>query len=508
MKKKLGAILLAGVMSCSVVAGLSACGGSHAADFEMPEGGFDTTKDVKITFYHNMGAGLRTILDDYIAVFQKMYPNIHIEHTNQGDWAGVLTEITTELQGGQHPNIAYCYADHVAQYNVANAVQPLNSFLSDGSLKDVTVPTYLVDEYGAYTDEEGNVIINENGDALVDGAEPIRKDLPLGLTEEETAMYNPIYYNEGYEFGDGEVMYTLPWVKSTEMMYYNKTFFDANGLTPPKTWDEMETLCQRILEIDPNCVPFGYDSEENWFISMCEQMKSEFTSSESPHFLFNNQKNKEFVEKFKSWVIPNEKNPNGKGYCTTSALSGVDYTSDLFTQKNIYMSIGSTGGATYNTDTSSEAIPFEVGIAPVPQADLNNVKLISQGPSVCVFKDDDPQKVLASWLFVKFFTTNPLYQTEVAMNNGYMPVMTKAVMDQVPAYTKWIANANGSNYLTAQAVKVGMEHEKDYFVSPAFYGSADARKEVGILMQNALLGTKSIDEAFTEAINNLRKYGA
>ncbi len=505
--KKLGAILLAGVLSCFMAVELAGCGGSHVEDFQMPEGGFDTSKDVTITFYHQMGGPLQNILNDYIAIFQKMYPNIHVEHTPQGDWDGVKTTIVTELQGGNHPNIAYCYADHVAQYNVANAVQPLNSFLADGSLKDLTVPTYLVDEYGAYLDKDGNVIIDEEGNAVVDGAEPVLADLPLTLTEEEQAMYNPIYFNEGYSFENEEAMYTLPWVKSTEMLFYNKTFFDANGLTPPKTWDEMETLCQRILEIDPKCVPFGYDSEENWFISMCEQSGSEYTSSQSPKFRFDNATNKAFVEKFKSWAVATEKNPNGKGYCTTSALSGVNYTSDLFTQKNIYMSIGSTGGATYNTDTSSESVPFEVGIAPVPQVDAAHTKLISQGPSVCIFKDSDPQKVLASWLFVKFFTTNPLYQTEVAMNNGYMPVLTQEVMSKIDVYTKWVASANGSNYLTAQAVKVGMEHEKDYFVSPAFYGSSDARTEVGLLMQSALLGTKSVDQAFTDAINNLKKYG-
>lgn len=502
MKKKLGAILLAGAMACSVAVGLTACGSKRASDFVMPEGGFDTSKDVTITFYHQMGGPLQNILDDYIKSFQKMYPNIHVEHTSQGDWSTMQKTIVKELQGGNHPNVAYCYSDHVAQYNVANAVQPLNSFLADGSLKDATVPTYLVDWEGNYIDEEGNIIIDTEGNALVDNAEPILANRSLGLTAEEQAMYNPIYFNEGYSFEDSSVMYTLPWIKSTEMMYYNKDFFEdpSHPLKVPETWAEMEELCQKILEIDPNCIPFGYDSEENWFISMCAQSGSEYTSASSPKFRFNNETNKAFVQKFKEW--------KDAGYCTTSAISNVKYTSDLFTSKHIYMSIGSTGGATYNTDTSSSTVPFEVGIAPVPQVDKNNKKLISQGPSVCIFKDDDPQKVLASWLFVKYFTTNPLYQTEVAMNNGYMPVLSQDVMSGIDVYTKWIANANGSNYLTAQAVKVGMEYEDNYFVSPAFYGSSDARGQVGFLMQAALVGTKSIDKAFQDALSEcVGKYG-
>lgn len=497
MKKKFGAVILAGAMVCTVAAGFAGCslGGGRASDFEYPEEGFDTTKKVTITFYHSMGAGLQTILNDYIKMFNKIYPNITIEHKTQGDWDGVRDVITTELQGGNHPNIAYCYADHVADYNVAGAVQTLDDFLADGALKDKTVPTILVDENGDYVDE--------NGDPA---EEPVTVDRPLGLTQEEQALYNPLYFNEGYSFGDDK-MYTLPWAKSTEMIFYNKDFFDEHGLTPPATWDEMEELCKKIKAIDTTNghVPFGYDSEDNWFITMCEQSGSEYTSAESPHFRFVNDTNKAFVQKFKDWYK--------KGYFTTSALASTGtnsvYTSNLLLEKSIYMSIGSSGGATYNLDMSSGKAKFQVGIAPVPQLHPEDPKMISQGPSVCIFKDNDPQKVLASWLFVKFMTTNPYYQTEVAMNNGYMPVLKSSVMDGISTYKDWIDHADGGVYLTAQAVKVGMEHEQHYFVSPAFSGSSAARDEVGKIMPQAFQGTREIEKAFNDALAALTPfYGA
>ena len=493
MKKRIGAVLLAGMMACTVAASLAGCGGGVAADFEYPEGGFDTSKDVTITFYHSMGAGLQKILNDYIDIFNKMYPNIHIEHKQQGDWDGVRDVITTELQSGNHPNLTYCYADHVAEYNVSKSVLTLNDFLADGALKDKTVPTILVDENGDYIDENGNYV-----------DEPVTKDLPLGLTAEEQALYNPIYFNEGYEFGDGDKMYTLPWAKSTEAIFYNKDFFDEHakdGLKVPTTWDEMEEACKLIKKLDTTegHVPFGYDSEDNWFITMCEQYGSEYTSIEKPYFRFVNDTNKAFVNKFKSWY--------DEGYFTTSALASTGtnsvYTSNLLLEKNIYMSIGSTGGATYNLDMSSGTAKFQVGIAPVPQLDPAHPRMISQGPSVCIFKDDDPQKVIASWLFVKFMTTNPYYQTEVSMNNGYMPVLKSSVMNDIPTYSEWIALADGGTYLTASAVKMGMAHEQDYFVSPAFSGSSAARDEVGKIMPQVFGGTVSIDEAFNTALATL-----
>jgi multiple sugar transport system substrate-binding protein len=88
-------------------------------------------------------------------------------------------------------------------------------------------------------------------------------------------------------------MYTLPLSKSTEVLYYDATFFAANGLTVPTTWDEMEATCAALKALDPNCIPLGYDSESNWFITMCEQLNSDYTTAKGDdpedHFLFNNE---------------------------------------------------------------------------------------------------------------------------------------------------------------------------------------------------------------------------
>ncbi len=492
MKKRIGTVLMAGVMACAmcVSLALTGCGTRAKPDFVMPEGGFDTSKNVTITFYHQMGGELRKILDSYIERFELMYPNIHVEHEPQGDWDTLQEVLTTRIQSGTQPNLAYCYADHVAGYNSARAVLTLDDFLSDGAFKDMTVPTYKVD---FESNPAGEYVLDEAGNQIIE-------NVPLAFTKEEEQMFNPIYFNEGYSIGDGSKMYTLPWAKSTEMMFYNKKFFDDNNLKVPTTWDEMEEVCKKIKELDPEATPFGYDSEDNWFITMCEQLGSGYTSATGQKFLFDNPENRAFVEKFQDWYK--------KGYFTTRALSGNTYTSTLFNDQTIYMSIGSTGGATYNTDTSGSET-FERGLAPAPQMDPDNPKMISQGPSVCIFKNEDPQEVLASWLFVKYMITNPLYQTEVAMQNGYMPVLSRAVMEQYPAYTNFIAGANGKNNVTALAVKCGMEHEDDYFVSPAFSGSTDARKQVGFLMQKAIPGTKeTIDKAFADALQTcVAKFG-
>lgn len=460
MKKVFAIVLLLAI----VVASLSvfvACNNTtkREANFVVPEGGYDGS-DVTIKFYHTMGSNLKDVLELYIAEFNNLYPNIHITNEQVGGYDDVRDQISTEITAGNQPNIAYCYPDHVAMYNMAGAVVQLD-----------------------------NLIASEIETTRADGTTE-----NLGLTEAQIADFIPGYYTEGQQFGDG-LMYTMPLSKSTEVLYYNKTFFDENELTVPTTWDEMEAVCKRIKEIDASSIPLGYDSEANWFITMCEQYGSPYTSATGDHFLFNNQTNKNFIQKFKDWY--------GKGYVTTQKIYG-SYTSGLFTDLTTgtrsYMSIGSSAGATHQRPEKVDgAYPFEVGITTIPQVSQDNRKAISQGPSLCIFGKENPQEVIASWLFVKYLTTCVEFQAEFSMASGYVPVL-KSVAEN-DAYAAFLAKADGGDQVAALSAKVCMEQEDAYYTSPAFVGSSEARDQVGALLIAAITGDKSIDDAFTYAIN-------
>ena len=441
-------------------------GDKKVGNFEVPEVGYDGS-EVTITFYHTMGANLVGVLNNYIAEFNKLYPKIHIEHTQIGNYDDVRDQISTELTTNAQPNIAYCYPDHVALYNLAGSVITLDS---------------LIDSKIEITRADGS------------------KET-LGLTEAQIADFIEGYYNEGKQFGDG-LMYTMPLSKSTEVLYYNATFFKEHNLTPPTTWEEMGELCKKIKEIDPKSIPLGYDSEANWFITMCEQYGSPYTSATGDHFLFNNETNRNFVKMFREWYQ--------KGYLTTQKIYGA-YTSGLFTSTNevkSYMSIGSSAGAKHQRPTANAdgSYPFDVGIATIPQVSETNKKVISQGPSLCVFKkaNQNPQEVVASWLFVKYLTTTVEFQAEFSMESGYVPVI-KSVSDNTE-YKKFIDGANGGTNIAALSAKVCLEQEEAYYTSPAFDGSSKARDQVGALLAKCLSANDGgdvdamIKKAFEDAI--------
>lgn len=471
MKKRTVATLLSIAM---LVGMLAACGpktnegqGGNktpqaTSNFTVPEGGYDGS-NVEIVFYNTMGANLATVLEAYIAEFNKLYPNIKVTSTNVGSYDDCRDQISTEITVGNQPNIAYCYPDHVALYNLAQAVTTLD-----------------------------DLIASEETVTRADGTTET-----LGLTAEQVADFIEGYYNEGKQFGDG-LMYSMPLSKSTEVLYYNKTFFEQNNITVPTTWDEMEEVCAKIKSIDPQSIPLGYDSESNWFITMTEQYGSPYTSATGDHFLFNNDQNKAFVKRFNEWY--------NKGYLTTQTLYGA-YTSGLFTTlegTRSYMSIGSSAGATYQRPAANAdgSYPFEVGITTIPQVDANKPKVISQGPSVCIFQKSNPQEVIASWLFVKFLTTTVDFQAEFGMASGYVPVL-KSVSEN-PAYAEFVSKADGGNYVSALAAKVCLEQEEAYYTSPAFNGSTEARSQVAALLTKCLAMTgdvdAQIDAAFEDAI--------
>jgi multiple sugar transport system substrate-binding protein len=227
---------------------------------------------------------------------------------------------------------------------------------------------------------------------------------------------------------------------------------------------------------------------------MCEQYGSDYTSATGDHFLFDNEENRAFVKKFREWYQ--------KGYVTTQKIYG-NYTSGLFiaeTGTRSYMSIGSSAGASHQTPAKDADgnRPFEVGIASIPQANASNPKVISQGPSVCIFKKSNPQEVVASWLFVKFLTTNATFQAEFGMASGYVPVIKS--VSEIPAYADFLAKADGGDYLTALSAKVCLDQADAYYTSPAFNGSSEARSQVGPLLVKCMTtATDDVDKLIAEA---------
>lgn len=441
-KRLFGAALL----GTGLVAGLASCGGIDDAH--------------TITFYHTMGDNLRSVLTEATSKFHEDHPEWQVSDTQVGNYDAVKEACIADLQAGTQPSLAYCYADHVAEYLTTGKVLDMNQFINDPE---------------------------------------------IGFSSEKVADFIPGYYDEGRQFGDTSKMYTLPFSKSTEVVYYNNTVCKELGIVVKDdwTWDDFWAACAKVKASKySKWFPMGYDSEANWFITYCEQAGLGYTSATAPHYLFNN-------DGTKAWLASLKEN-YGKGYFTTQTING-SYTSNLFTKQRIkerekedgtkekyddsvnivscVFSIGSTGGASHQTSEE-----FEVGIAPIPRVAGKDLKVISQGPNLCMFNQENDEKAKMTWEFVSKYLMEPVFQAKFSMVSGYMPVLKSAL--QLSDYKAWLADEDN---IIAQTSAVAASLVDSYYTSPAFRGSSTARTQVGNALIAAITGTKSIDDALKDA---------
>ena len=126
----------------------------------------------------------------------------------------------------------------------------------------------------------------------------------------------------------------------------------------------------------------------------------------------------------------------------------------------------------------------------IPQFDTQKPKMISQGPSVCVFNKEDPQEVLASWIFAQYLLSNEV-QISYAMTEGYVPVTSKAQESaEYQDYLSRCGEDNDTYYdIKINASRILLQYTENTFVTPVFNGSASLRDAAGQMIESV---TKSV----------------
>lgn len=467
--KKIVALALTATMTLACMSPLLAgCDDTGISDYEHT-----------IIFYSSQGDSLVNQTKVAIASFEAKYPDWKVSHQTQGGYDDVKEKVVTDLQGEQQPDLAYCYADHVAQY----------------------LPTEQVIDMSDYIKSPDTV-------TGVDPADGSEKEYTIGYSADELADFIPGYYEEGKasnysgysSYGyTSESMLTLPFVKSTELLYYNATVLKKLGLKVPETWDDLWACAPTIKKWYPEATVLGYDSEANWFITMCEQNGWGYTTAEGDnHYLFNKNN-----ADMKSWLTALNTYYKS-GWLATQNDYG-SYTSALFTKGvengagGCVFCIGSSGGASHQASDL-----FDAQIAPAPGSKLAdgtvNKSVISQGPSLVMFNagngvSNADEKAKMTFLFIKELL-DPTFQASFSIAAGYNPSRNSVYeIDDYKTHMK-------GNDMTAMACRAAKDLSDDFFTSPAFIGSSTARTQVGNVVYYVMRGEKSAEDALNDAYKN------
>lgn len=455
--KKYKMLLLLTIVSLFVLTG---CHGSRGrAPFAVPDE-FDTSRDYEITFWAKNDTN-KTQTDIYkkaIEDFEELYPNITVNIRLYTDYSVIYNDVITNIATDTTPNVCITYPDHIATYLTgANVVIPLDNLFAD-------------EKYGL------------GGSEILFDA-PVRDELL------------PQFLNECSFSGH---YYAVPFMRSSEACYINKTYVEALGFKLPETltWDFIWEVADAATAKDENgnylvngqsvMIPFIYKSTDNMMIQMLKQKNAGYSTPEGEILIFNDT-TKELLYNIARHVE--------KGSFSTFKISS--YPANFLNAGQCIFAIDSTAGATWMgshaplLDISEEQlVEFETAVMKIPQFDPSNPTMISQGPSVCVFNKEDPQEVLASWLFTQYLLTNEV-QIAYSQTEGYVPVTSKA---QASAeYQDYLSRSGEDNDLhydvKLKAAKLILENQDSTFVTPVFNGSASLRSAAGQLIENV---TKSV----------------
>lgn len=433
------------LLSVGLVFGLTACANEPLtgtfdaipSDYELPAG-------ITVEFWHSMsranGDAVQYLVDRFNA--ENEY-GIFVNATYQGSYGDAHQKVTAALVAGEgFPDIGQSYGNNVATYFPSGQVVELDQFIFD--------PTFGTRDF---------------------------EDILLG------------YRNESSAFEDGKY-YTLPFSKSTEVLYYNADFFNKTGayanreggvFTPPTTWDELVVTAKAITAITGEPA-FGYDSLANLFITWTQQNGGAYTQQEGTSVidraLFNNDEAVSAVEFFATGVR--------EGYFR---VAGDDrYHSGPFTSGRVMMYIGSTSGSVFNENDL-----FTWSSAQVPMGD--NRRVIQQGANFFMLNNGLDQAI-AAFLFVDFVmeTENTV---EWSMRSGYLPVRESA--RDLPVYRDFLAsNVNptketGASYLAT-----------DYIYDAIFPESFSVRQAVDRAIVETVAGLKPARTAIQDAYDSLQ----
>ena len=453
---------------CTLV--LVSCHGKNERPvFEIPSE-FDTEKQYEITFWakNENNETQRSVYEDAIASFKSYYPNINVTVKHYTDYGEIYNDVITNIQTDTAPNVCITYPDHVATYITGeNVVVPLDDLIDDRRFG-------FGGSKVAYNSPDEDEIVGK-------------------------------FLSECYV---SDILYALPFMRSTEACYINKDFVEKLGYEIPDvlTWDFVFEVSEAAMEKGSDgkyklngqkiMKPFIYKSTDNMMIQMLEQLDAGYSSIEGDVEIFNDT-----TKEILYTVAENTK----KGTFTTFKIDS--YPGNFLNKGQCIFAIDSTAGATWmGCDAPLIDVPessladFETVVRPIPQFNVDDPEMISQGPSLCIFNKEDPGEVLASWLFAQFLLTDGV-QMAYSMTEGYAPVTISAQNNS--EYKSYLSGRGLDNELyysvKIDATRLLIGNMDNTFVAPVYNGSVSLRNAAGQLIENVTKDTKrkkTVDDAY------------
>ncbi len=335
-------------------------------------------KTVQVDFWHVQTKQNEDALKKIAADFNAANPGITVTPQYIGDYNTIAQKIQVGIQAKQVPAMAVGYENNVANYQQADALLDLTPYINSKN-------------YGWTKDD--------------------LSDIFPGFLDRN--IY-PDFKNQ---------ILSAPFTSSVLMMWYNADLLKSVGFNgPAKTWDEFKAQAAATVKAGKKGFPMRTDASviDGMVFSFGGEVitpdnkKAKF---DSPQALSALQVIEDMAKAGTAFTIDTKNNED----------------QSIFTNGDAPFFVGSSTGRAYigaamqkdpNDPTKGDKFAWSGTVIPQGADNLNNPKTALYGANAIVFKST-PEKQLASWLFLKYFTSKDV-TAYWSIQSGYLPVRKSA----------------------------------------------------------------------------------
>ena len=430
--KKFTKILVAAFMVLS----LAACSSNKASnDDNNATGKFDleALQGTEVSIWHTFTNDQLTTLEAIAKEFNETNEYGITVKVESQTYDGFLDTVKNNVYNMTGPDMIINYASAAADYVTDEKVVDLAPYVYD---EEIGIPNY-------------------------------KNNKPAGVIAEEC----------GFEDGGMHVLVTQ---QTGPIFFYNKTLYDELGLKAPTTWDELEANAKKIYE-EKNIIGFAIDSITDVTQTLIKQKTDKYIDTEARKIAFNNAETEQIV----NFIADGCKD----GYFSINPSNG--YFSSDMTAGIVGSYIGSVAGLPYvkGKGIFGENDNQELAFAPLPLEGTKWTPAWDRG--VIVFDYENEARALASYLFVKYFTSD---ENSARWNMA---------MNSISPFLSVQQTASFQEYLNSNAALKALSEQTEFAgVLPTINGSATVRTELQNAVKAVAAGEQTAAEALKECEEN------
>lgn len=357
---------------------------------------YDVTEPITITWWHSHEDQWTPYLNEMVEKFHEQNPLITVEPVYVGSYAELNTQLIAAIASGEVPALANAQTPYLASYGAAGVCEILDPYI-----------------------EAYNFDINDFGEGLV-----------------ATTSYN------GQQIA-------IPYLISTQAMFYNKTAAEAEGITMPKTFDDLEVFLEKATIFNPDGTTARYGTifggwnywyyETLYLNNGVKVVLEDGLTSD-----INNEMSVYITSKIKEWI--------DKGYAYYAYGTGASSNMRQLFWDGKAFSVFHTSSL-YDTYREKTADSFEVGMAWYPGGN-DGKSFMSEvgGATIMIPAAASQRQKNAAWQFIMFMVS-PEMNLYWADKTGYFP--TRQSVIGTPAYEEYLERKPAMDSIVSMSSWIG-----------------------------------------------------